>query len=79
MLVREQIIDDRAEQMNRTMLILAAVTVVFMPLTLITGALGMNVTGIPFAENPNAFAAVCVGLGVLSIAIIWWMRGRRWL
>ena len=78
-LVREQIIDDRAEQMNRTMLILAAVTVVFMPLTLITGALGMNVTGIPFAENPNAFAAVCVGLGVLSIIIIWWMRGRRWL
>lgn len=78
-LVREQIIDERAEQMNRTMLILAAVTVVFMPLTLITGALGMNVSGIPFADAPHAFAGVCVGLFVLSIGIVWWMRGRRWL
>ncbi|HEV7344235.1 MAG TPA: CorA family divalent cation transporter [Devosia sp.] len=78
-LVHEQIIDARAEQMNRTMLILAAVTVVFMPLTLLTGALGMNVAGIPFADSPSAFASVCVGLLMLSLGIIWWMRGRRWL
>ncbi|WP_052952304.1 CorA family divalent cation transporter [Devosia epidermidihirudinis] len=78
-LVHEQIIDSRAEQMNRTMLILAAVTVVFMPLTLITGALGMNVAGIPFDDNPHAFWIVCVGLFALSLGIVWWMRGRRWL
>ncbi|MGB3337118.1 MAG: CorA family divalent cation transporter [Devosia sp.] len=78
-LVHEQIIDARAEQMNRTMLILAAVTVVFMPLTLLTGALGMNVAGIPFAENPHAFWTVCLALLLLSLGITWWMRGRRWL
>ena len=78
-LVHEQIIDARSEQMNRTMLILAAVTVVFMPLTLITGALGMNVTGIPFADSPHAFWTVCVLLVVLSLGIVWWMRGQRWL
>ena len=78
-LVHEQIIDARAEQMNRTMLILAAVTVVFMPLTLLTGALGMNVSGIPFADNPHAFWTVCLTLFVLSLGIVWWMRGRRWL
>ncbi|HEY8577247.1 MAG TPA: CorA family divalent cation transporter [Devosia sp.] len=78
-LVREQIIDDRAEQMNRTMLILAAVTVVFMPLTLITGALGMNVSGIPFSDNPHSFWTVCVGLLILALGLVWWMRGRRWL
>ena len=78
-LVHEQIIDARAEQMNRTMLILAAVTVVFMPLTLLTGALGMNVSGIPFADNPHAFWTVCLALFVLSLGIVWWMRGRRWL
>lgn len=78
-LVHEQIIDARAEQMNRTMLILAAVTVVFMPLTLLTGALGMNVSGIPFADNPHAFWTVCAALFLLSLGIIWWMRGRRWL
>ena len=78
-LVHEQIIDARAERMNRTMLVLAAVTVVFMPLTLLTGALGMNVSGIPFADSPHAFWSVCVALFVLSLGIIWWMRGRRWL
>jgi zinc transporter len=78
-LVHEQIIDVRAEQMNRTMLILAAVTVVFMPLTLVTGALGMNVAGIPLADSPHAFWTVCVMLVVLSLAIVWWMRGQRWL
>ncbi|WP_410175186.1 CorA family divalent cation transporter, partial [Nodularia spumigena] len=40
-LVHEQILDTRAEQMNQTMLVLAAVTVVFMPLTVISGMLGM--------------------------------------
>ncbi|MET3925516.1 CorA family divalent cation transporter [Devosia sp. 2618] len=78
-LVHEQIIDARAEQMNRTMLVLAAVTVVFMPLTLLTGALGMNVAGIPFSDNPHAFWVVCVALFVLSLTLVWWMRGRRWL
>ena len=78
-LVHEQIIDARAEQMNRTMLILAAVTVVFMPLTLLTGVLGMNVEGIPFADSPQAFGAVCVTLLILALAIVWWMRGQRWL
>ena len=79
MLVHEQIIDARAEQMNQTMLILAAVTVVFMPLTLITGALGMNVAGIPWADNPHAFCYRLRGLLLLSLAIVWWMRGQRWL
>lgn len=78
-LVHEQIIDSRAEQMNRTMLVLAAVTVVFMPLTLITGALGMNVEGIPFNDNSHAFWIVCAGLFVMSLGIVWWMHGRRWL
>lgn len=78
-LVHEQVLDTRAEQMNRTMLILAAVTVVFMPLTLLTGALGMNVSGIPFADNPHAFWTVCAALFLLSLGIVWWMRGRRWL
>ena len=78
-LVHEQIIDERSEQMNHTMLLLAAVTVVFMPLTLITGALGMNVSGIPLADSPHSFFAVCFGLVALSMVIIWWMRKRHWL
>lgn len=78
-LVHEQIMDTRAEQMNRTMLVLAAVTVVLMPLTVISGMLGMNVAGIPFAGSPYAFWAVSAILVVLGVGIAIWMHGRKWL
>jgi len=78
-LVHEQILDTRAEQMNQTMLVLAAVTTVFMPLTLITGLLGMNVSGIPMSDNPLAFAAVCFAMLAMAVGTVWFMRSKRWL
>lgn len=78
-LVHEQILDIRAEQTNRAMLILAAVTAVLMPLTVISGMLGMNLGGIPFADSPYAFAVVSGALVVVGVAIAIWMRHRKWL
>lgn len=78
-LIHELIIDARAEQMNRTILVLTAVTVVFMPLTLLTGALGMNLAGIPFAESTNSFLSACAGLLLIALGLVWWMRKKRWL
>jgi zinc transporter len=78
-LVHEQILDTRAEQMNRTMLVLAAVTVVFMPLTVISGMLGMNVSGIPFADNPFAFWIVVAVLAAIGGSTMLFMRIKHWL
>lgn len=78
-LVHEQILDTRAEQMNQTMLVLAAVTVVFMPLTVISGVLGMNVSGIPFQDGPWGFWLVTAGLIGLAIGLVLWMRRKKWL
>jgi zinc transporter len=78
-LVHEQIIDSRAEEMNRAMLVLAAVTVVFMPLTVISGILGMNLAGIPYATSPYSFWVVAVSLVVLGAGTVWWMRRSKWL
>jgi zinc transporter len=78
-LVHEQILDTRAEIMNRTMLILAAVTVVFMPLTVISGMLGMNLAGIPFADSEYAFWTVAGGLTAVGIGIVIWMKKQKWL
>ncbi len=50
-LIHEQVLDTRAEQMNRTMLVLTAATVIAMPMTVVSGLLGMNVAGIPFSQN----------------------------
>ncbi|HEV2514870.1 MAG TPA: CorA family divalent cation transporter [Devosia sp.] len=78
-LVHEQLLDTRAEQMNQTMLLLAAATVVLMPLTVISGILGMNVEGIPFHNSPYAFWIVTGFLGVLGVAIYLFMRKKKWM
>jgi zinc transporter len=78
-LVHEQIMDRRAEQLNRALLILAAVTTIFMPLTLITGLIGMNVAGIPFAQEPWAFVVIIGVLLVIGVLEVIWFRSRKWL
>ncbi|MEO7223717.1 MAG: CorA family divalent cation transporter, partial [Devosia sp.] len=78
-LVHEQILDTRAEQMNKIMLLLTAVTVIILPLTLISGLLGMNVAGIPIADHPQAFWIVAGILGVIGALLFVVMRRVKWL
>lgn len=77
-LVHEQLLDTRAEQMNKSMLLLAAATVVLMPLTVISGILGMNLP-IPFADQPWSFWAVTGGLVVMGVAIYLFMKKQKWM
>ena len=77
-LVHEQIIDARGEQMNRTMLVLASVTVVAMPMTVVSGLLGMNVASLPL-QSPGGFWFVVLGLIVVGVGMIWFMHARKWL
>ena len=77
-LVHEHILDQRAEQMNRAMLILAVVTTVFMPLSLITGMFGMNLQGIPLGDHPHGFWIVTGFLIVLAVVEIVWFMRKKW-
>lgn len=65
--------------MNRIMYMISIVTVIFLPLGLITSLLGINVAGIPYAESPYAFAVVCGMLTMLCFILITFMRRLRWL
>lgn len=73
-IVHDQIMDVRAEAMNRQMLILSVVAALFLPLGLITGLLGINVGGIPGAETGWAFWGVCGFLGVVVAFQLWLFR-----
>ena len=75
--VQDQIMDRRAETMNRHMLILSVVAAIFLPLGLLTGLLGINVGGIPGAEYPWAFLIVCgllVAIGLLQLWFFKWIK-----
>lgn len=75
----EELSGRMAEQMNRTMYILAIVAAVFLPLGLITGLLGINVGGMPGTEHSHAFWIVCGLLGVMA-AFQWWLfKKMKWL
>ncbi|MBU2934937.1 MULTISPECIES: zinc transporter ZntB [Pacificibacter] len=76
-IVQDQIMDQRAEAMNRQMLLLSIVAAIFLPLGLLTGLLGVNVGGIPLAKNPWGFAIVCVILGVVCAGQIWLFKRMK--
>ena len=78
-IVHDQIMDHRAEGMNERMLVLSVVAAIFLPLGLITRLLGINVGGVPGADNPHAFALVCGLIVVISLALLWWFRHRGML
>lgn len=78
-LLHEQLTDLRAEKVDRRSLAIAVVAFIFLPLTFVTGLLGMNVEGIPFAKDPWAFwgvVAFCVATGA---AVMGWFALRQWL
>jgi zinc transporter len=78
-LLHEQLTDLRGEQMENRSLLISIVAFIFLPLTFISGLLGMNVKGIPYADEPWAFWGVlgfCVLVGALVLA---WFMWRHWL
>ncbi|MGZ8285019.1 MAG: zinc transporter ZntB [Allosphingosinicella sp.] len=78
-LLHEQLTDLRGEQMETRALLISIVAFIFLPLTFITGLLGMNVEGIPYSREPWAFwgvVAFCVVIGALVLA---WFMWRHWL
>lgn len=76
-LIRDQLVDRRAEQMNQSMLVLAVVTVVFAPLTFVSGLFGMNVGGIPGEENPESFWIISFLLIAFALGLAWVFRRMK--
>jgi zinc transporter len=77
-LTHEQLTDLRAEQLDTRSLIISIAAMVFLPLTFITGLYGMNVKGLPYADEPWAFDAITVGSGLLTLLIVAYFVSRHW-
>ncbi|MEN0019759.1 MAG: CorA family divalent cation transporter [Planctomycetota bacterium] len=69
-----------AERMNRISYALTIVASLFLPLGFITGLLGINVGGMPLAQNTAGFwlvSAGCVLLLAIQAVVLWFWLGRR--
>ncbi len=66
------------EAMNRTMYTLTLVATIVLPVSMVTGLLGMNVGGIPLAETAAGFWWVSGGLVAAALGLILLFRHLRW-
>ncbi|WP_019339475.1 CorA family divalent cation transporter [Stutzerimonas stutzeri] len=67
------------ERMNRTMYLLGIITGFFLPMSFLTGLLGINVGGIPGSENPYGFAIACALIGAVAFFQWWIFRRLKWV
>jgi zinc transporter len=74
-LLQEEIAGLTAEATNRNLQVLAFLTALFLPPTLVTGVFGMNTKGLPFSDMETAFLWAS-GVMLVSVAAVFLlMRG----
>lgn len=79
MVLQDQLTDQRAEEMNRNMMILSIAASIFLPLGFLTGLFGINVGGMPGVDNPIAFWLVVAACVVLGIGLGLLFKRLKWL
>ncbi|TWI53483.1 zinc transporter [Pseudomonas duriflava] len=68
-----------SERMGRTMYLLAIITGFFLPMSFVTGLLGMNVGGIPGSDFSHGFLIACGAILFIALFQWWLFRRLRWL
>ncbi len=79
MVLREEFLGQLAQEQNSRMYVLSVVAAIFLPLTFVTGLLGMNVGGLPGLESPRGFAGSLVIMVVAAIGLVLFFRSKKWL
>ncbi len=78
-LIQEEMATSMSEQMNKKMYILSIISAIFLPLTFLTGLLGINIGGIPGAKDDNAFyifSIILIGIVTLQFIVF---KKKKWI
>lgn len=77
--LQEELLSLIAQEQNARMYVLSVVAAIFLPLTFVTGLLGMNVGGLPGLESPVGFVWSIVIMIVIGIFLSLFFRWKKWL
>lgn len=78
-LARAEVAGLESETLNKRLYALAIITAIFLPLSFMTGLLGMNVAGIPLTTQPWAFSVWALIFAAVLTGQIVLLRRVRWL
>jgi zinc transporter len=77
--ITEELLNRSSELLSKRMYVLSLIAAFFLPLSFFTGLLGINVAGIPGAENSFAFVIVIFLLIIVIIFQIIIFKWKKWL
>ncbi|OCL84325.1 zinc transporter ZntB [Arcobacter porcinus] len=78
-LIQEELRNRLSEDINKKMYMLAIISATFLPLTFLTGLLGINVGGIPGSSNENAFLIFSVILVCVVVFQFLLFKRNKWI
>lgn len=79
LVTQEELMNRIAQEQNLRVYILSVVAAIFLPLTFVTGLLGMNVAGLPGTVNPNGFLISAVVMFALAIGLGTFFKFKKWI
>ena len=77
-IVKDEIASIMADKLNKNMYVLSIIAAIFLPLGFLTGLLGINVGGIPGADDSNAFWVFLFILATIVAIQIWIFKKQKW-
>lgn len=78
-IVKEQLSSHMAEEVNQRLYVFSVIAAIFLPLSFLTGLLGVNLGGIPGADSPIGFAGFCTMLSVFTAALVVIFKRISWI
>ena len=76
--LQEELLSQIAQEQNARMYVLSVVAAIFLPLTFVTGLLGMNVGGLPGLESKLGFIWSVVVMAVAAVGLVFFFRWKKW-
>ena len=76
--LQEELLSQIAQEQNSRMYVLSVVAAIFLPLTFVTGLLGMNVGGLPGLESKLGFVWSVFVMAVAAVGLVVFFRWKKW-
>ena len=68
-----------SNNLNQIMKTLTIISVIALPLTIVTSFFGMNFEAMPLAHSQWGFWIAMSGMLTIEVVMFWWFRKKRWL